>query len=96
MNDHCSHLQLKFSVSVKDRQDKLPTMYLLPKLHKKAYNARFIANSRSCTTTELFKLLTSCLTAVKTRHKVLRKKFMKGQVKISFGLLKILVRYSIN
>ena len=52
---------LKFSVCVKERQDRLPTMYWLPKLHK----ARFIANSSSCTTTELSKLLTSCLTAVK-------------------------------
>ena len=41
------------------------TMYLLPKLHKKPYKACFIANSQSCTTTELSKLLTSCLTAVK-------------------------------
>ena len=32
-----------------------------------AYKARFIANSSSCTTTELSKLLTSCLTAVKSR-----------------------------
>ena len=31
----------------------------------KNYIARFIANSSSCTTTELPKLLTSCLTAVK-------------------------------
>ena len=31
----------------------------------KTYKARFIANSSSCTTTELSKLLTSCLTAVK-------------------------------
>ena len=44
---------------------RLPTMYLLPKLHKRPYKARFIANSSSCTTTELSKLLTSCLTAVK-------------------------------
>ena len=32
---------------------------------KKPYKARFIANSSSCTTTELSKLLTSWLTAVK-------------------------------
>ena len=31
----------------------------------KTYLARFIANSSSCTTTELSKLLTSCLTSVK-------------------------------
>ena len=44
---------------------KIKTLYWLPKLHKKPYKARFIANSSSCTTTELSKLLTSCLTAVK-------------------------------
>ena len=57
----------KFAVNVKERQDKLPTMFWLPKLHKRPYKARFIANSSSCTTTELSKLLTSCLTAVKSR-----------------------------
>ena len=40
-------------------------MYWLPKRHKRPYKARFIANSSSCTTTWLSKLLTSCLTAVK-------------------------------
>ena len=38
---------------------------LIPKLHKRPYKAQFIANASSYTTTELFKLLTSCLTAVK-------------------------------
>ena len=65
MNGHCNHLALKFPVCVKERQDRRPTMYWLPKLHKTPYTARFIANSSSCTTTELSKLLTSCLTAVK-------------------------------
>ena len=65
MNGHCNHLALKFSVCVKERQDRLPTIYWLPKLHKIPYKARFIANLSSCTTTELFKLLTSCLTAIK-------------------------------
>ena len=35
------------------------------KLHKRPYKARFIANSSSCTTTSLSKVLTSCLTAIK-------------------------------
>ena len=42
-----------------------PTIYWLPKLHKRPYKARFIANSSSCTTTELSKLLTSCLAIIK-------------------------------
>ena len=55
---------LHFGVKAKENQDKVPTVYWLPKLHKKTYKARFIANSSSCTTTELSKLLTSCLTAL--------------------------------
>ena len=54
-------------MSIKEKQDRLPTLYWLPKLHKRPYKARFIANSSSCTTTVLFcpKQLTSCLNAVK-------------------------------
>ena len=45
---------------------KLPTLlYWLPKLYKRPYKLRFIANSSACTTTELSILLTSCLTAIK-------------------------------
>ena len=66
VDSHCNELPYKFAVNVKERQHKLPTMYWLPKLHKRPNKARFIANSSSCTTTELSKLLTSCLTAVKS------------------------------
>ena len=62
---HGCHRALHFGVKAKENQDKVPMLYWLPKLHKKPYKARFIANSSSCTTTELSKLLTSCLTAVK-------------------------------
>ena len=56
----------KFEVSIKEKQDRFPTLYWLPKLHNhsRPYKARFIANPSSCTTTVLSKLLTSCLTAV--------------------------------
>ena len=64
---HSNEVPNKFAVDVKERQDRLPTMYWLPKLHKRPYKARFIANSSSCTTTELSKLLTSCLTAIKAK-----------------------------
>ena len=52
-------------MSIKEKQARLPMLYWLPKLHKRPYKARFIANSSSCTTTVLSKLLTSCLIAVK-------------------------------
>ena len=50
---HLNEIPNKFVEDVKERQDRLPTMYWLPKLHKRPYKARFIANSSSCTTTEL-------------------------------------------
>ena len=64
---HSNEIPKKFAVDVKGRQDRLSTMYWLPKLHERPYKARFIANSSSCTTTELTKLLTSCLTAIKAK-----------------------------
>ena len=66
VNAHLNDLPVKFFVCVNEGQVKLPTMYWLPKLHRRQYKARFIANSSSCTTTELSKLLTSCLTAIKS------------------------------
>ena len=53
VNSHSNELLYKSAVSDKERQDKLPTMYLLPKLHKIPQKYRFITNSSSCTTTEL-------------------------------------------
>ena len=59
VNAHLNDLPVKFSVCDNEGQDKFPTMYWLPKLHKRPYKARFIANSSSCTTTELSKLFLS-------------------------------------
>ena len=55
----------KFAVGITESQEKLSTFYWLPKLHKRPYKARFIANSSSCTTMSVSKVLTSCLTAIK-------------------------------
>ena len=55
----------KFGLFVDEDHSRLPTLYWLPKLHKRPYKTRFIANSSACTTTELSILLTSCLTAIK-------------------------------
>ena len=65
MNGHCNHLALKFSECVKERQDRLPTMYWLPKLHKKTYKARLLQTQVLVLQLNFLKLLTSCLTAVK-------------------------------
>ena len=40
-------------IVVDEDHSKLPTLYWLPKLHKRPYKSRFIANSSACTTTEI-------------------------------------------
>ena len=93
VDGHSCHTALHFGVKAKENQDKVPTLYWLPKLHKKPYKSRFIANSSSCTTTELSKLLTSCLTAVKNMLSNIVKKYMRDPVKTYFGPLKIQVKF---
>ena len=56
----------KFGVFVDEDHSKLPTLYRVPKFHKRPFKLSFIANSSSCTTTELSLLLTSCLTVIKS------------------------------
>ena len=65
VNKHCSEIETKLAVGITESHEKLPTFYWLPKLHKQPYKVRFIANSSSCTSTSLSKVLTSCLTAIK-------------------------------
>ena len=60
----------------------------------KTYKARFIANSSFCTTTELSKLLTSCLTAVKDMLSSTMKRYMRDPLKIYLGLLKIIQSFT--
>ena len=96
VNTHFVDITAKFAVSIKEKQDRLPTLYWLPKLHKRPYKARFIANSSSCTTTVLSKLLTSCLTAVKNIGLDTMILFTKGTELTIFGQLKILMMFSIN
>ena len=52
---------------------------------KNPYKSRFIANSSSCTTTELSKLLTSCLTAVKKHFIKYSEKVYERSDKNLFG-----------
>ena len=53
VDGHVCHRALHFGVKAKENKDGVPTLYWLPKLHKKPYKARVIANSSSCTTSEL-------------------------------------------
>ena len=71
----------EFDVFVNEDHYQLPTLYWLPKRHKKTYKSHIIANFSQFTTTELTILLTSCLTAIKYHEKNILNKFMRGMIK---------------
>ena len=54
--------------------------------YQRLYKTRFIANSSYCTASELSKLLTSRITAIKTHIIKYCKKVYKSSDKIGFGL----------
>ena len=93
---HQCHMAAKFDLFVDEDHSKLPTLYWLPKLHKRPYKSRFIANSSACTTTDLSILLTSCLTAIKNHVIKYCTTVYERNGKIYFGLLKIQVKFLIN
>ena len=86
----------KFGLFVDEDHGKLPTLYWLPKLHKRPYKSRFIANSSACTTTELSILLTSCLTAIKNHVIKYCTTVYERNGKILFWSIKIQVKFLIN
>ena len=51
VDGHLCHMAAKFEVFVDEDHNKLPSIYWLPKLHKRPYKLYFIANSSSFTTT---------------------------------------------
>ena len=86
-------MAVKFGLFVCEDHSKLPTLYWLPKLHKRPYKSRFVANSSARTTAELSIHLTSCLTAIKTHVIKYCTTVYEEMVKIYFGLLKIQVKF---
>ena len=61
---HRCHMAAYFGLFVNEDHIKLPTLHWLPKLYKRPYKSRFIANSSARTSTEVSLILTSCLTAI--------------------------------
>ena len=86
----------KFGLFVDEDHSKLPTLYWLPKLHKRPYKSLFIAYSSACTTSELSILLTSWLTAIKNHVIQCCTTVLKEMVNIYFGLLNIQVEFLMN
>ena len=64
VDGHGCHTALHFGVKAKENQDKVPTLYWLPKIHKIPIKQDFLL-FLVLVRQQLSKLLTLCLTAVK-------------------------------
>ena len=55
IRNHATTLDKLFDITLHQKEKSLPQMYWIPNLNKTPYKARFIAGSRTCTTTKLSK-----------------------------------------
>ena len=67
----CRHNEYMMTnrIALHMQQEKLPSFYWLPKLHKTLYGSRFIAASNKCTTKQLSTILTSCFKTIMMHFK---------------------------
>ena len=87
----------KFGEFVNEDHSKLPTIYWLPKLHKRPYKSRcflLILVHVQLMSSLFFRLLASL--RLKTMSLNIVQQFMKEKVKLYFDLLKIQVKFLIN
>ena len=69
-DEHGCHTALNFGVKAKENQDKVPTLYWLPKLNNNPIKQDLLL---ILVLVRQLKLLSSCLTAVKTCYQVMWK-----------------------
>src|SRR5271170_5531262 len=60
----------ELKIQVDEKQQQLPILFWIPKMHKKPSKQRFIAVSHSCTTKPISALITKCLKLVQQAHKI--------------------------
>ena len=80
----------KFGMFVDEDHSTLLTLYWLPKLHKRPYKSRFIANFNFSpfTTTKLSILLIFCLTTIKNMSLIIAQQLYERNVKNSIWSVK--------
>ena len=93
VDGHGCHTALHFGVEAKENQDKVPTLYWLPKLHKTHIKQDLLLILVIVRRQIFFKLLTPCLTAVKNMLSSTVKRYMRDLVKTYFGLSKFQVKF---
>jgi hypothetical protein len=57
-------------INIEEKQQQLPILLWIPKMHKKPSKQRFIAASHCCTTKPISALITKCLKLIQQAHRI--------------------------
>ena len=90
---HVCHKALHFGVKAKENQDKVPTLYWLPNLHKKPTKQDLMLILVLVRQQNFLNYLPRALQLLKNILSNTVKRYMRDPVKTYFGLLKIQVKF---
>ena len=90
---HGCHTALHFGVKAKENQDKVPTLYWLPKLHKNPIKQDLLLILVLARQQNFLNCQPRVLQLLKNMLSNIVKRYMRGPVKTYFGLLKTQVKF---
>ena len=70
LNKHMMEKMKEVKIQVEEKQQQLPLLLWIPKMHKTPSKQRFIAASHSCTTKPISALITKCLKLIQQAHRI--------------------------
>ena len=93
VDGHGCHTAIKFGVKAKENQDKVPTLYWLPKLHTNPIKQGLLLILALVRQQNFLNCLPPVLQPLKDMLSSTVKRYMRDPVKTYFGLLKIQVKF---
>ena len=66
---HKDEMKRNFNIKISEEDSSIPLLFWIPKLHKNPFKSRFIAGASKCTTKQLSKEVTLCLTAIRNHFR---------------------------
>ena len=93
VDGHGCHTALHFGVKAKENQDKVPTLYWLPKLHKNPIKHDFLQILVLVRQQNFLNCKLHVLQLLKNMLSNIVKRYMRDPVKTYFGRLKIQVKF---
>ena len=69
IDTHKDVIERNFNIKISEENSSIPLLFWIPKLHKNPVKSRFIAGASKCTTKQLSKEVTLCLTTIRNHFR---------------------------